>query len=88
MPSALVHTHRRPGRRSQSGRRTFGAASALPNPARGQGLYYDSNAIRRQVEGRGAILNIPPKVNRKWKNCFSPVLYRARNEPSNACSAA
>ena len=40
---------------------------------------YDSNAIRRQVEGRGAIPNIPPKANRKWKNCFSPFLYRARN---------
>jgi len=23
--------------------------------------------------------NIPPKVNRRWKNCFSPVLYRDRN---------
>ena len=40
---------------------------------------YDSNAIRRQVEGRGAIPNIPPKAYRKWKNCFSPFLYRARN---------
>ena len=38
-----------------------------------------SNAIRRQVEGRCAIPNIPPKANRKWKNCFSPFLYRARN---------
>ena len=40
---------------------------------------YDSNAIRTQVEQRGAIPNIPSKVNRKWKNCFSPVLYRGRN---------
>ncbi len=23
--------------------------------------------------------NIPPKANRKWKNCFSPALYRNRN---------
>jgi transposase len=23
--------------------------------------------------------NIPPKTNRKWKNCFSPFLYRNRN---------
>ena len=22
---------------------------------------------------------IPPKANRKWRNCFSPVLYRNRN---------
>ncbi len=23
--------------------------------------------------------NIPPKANRRWKNCFSPVLHRDRN---------
>ena len=23
--------------------------------------------------------NIPPKINRRWKNCFSPSLYRDRN---------
>ena len=40
---------------------------------------YDSNAIRRQVEERGVLPNIPPKVNRCWKNCFSPYLYRDRN---------
>jgi transposase len=40
---------------------------------------YDSNAIRRQVEERGALPNIPPKANRRWKNCFSPYLYRDRN---------
>jgi transposase len=40
---------------------------------------YDSNAIRRQVEEHGAMPNIPPKANRKWKNCFSPFLYRNRN---------
>ena len=40
---------------------------------------YDSNAIRRQIEGRGAMPNIPPKANRRWKNCFSPALYRNRN---------
>ena len=40
---------------------------------------YDANALRRQIEERGAMPNIPPKVNRKWKNCFSPFLYRARN---------
>ena len=40
---------------------------------------YDANAIRRQVEQRGAMPNIPPKANRKWKNCFSPFLYRDRN---------
>jgi transposase len=40
---------------------------------------YDSDAIRRQVEETGAMPNIPPKTNRRWKNCFSPVLYRDRN---------
>jgi transposase len=40
---------------------------------------YDSNAIRRQVEATGAMPNIPPRANRKWKNCFSPFLYRNRN---------
>jgi transposase len=39
---------------------------------------YDANAIRRQVEVCGAMPNIPPKANRKWKNCFSPFLYRSR----------
>ncbi len=40
---------------------------------------YDSNAIRRLIEARGVMPNIPPKVNRRWKNCFSPFLYRDRN---------
>ena len=44
----------------------------LPTDTRG-------NAIRRQVEDRGAMPNLPPKANRKWKNCFSPFLYRNRN---------
>ena len=35
---------------------------------------YDSDAIRRQIEARGAMPNIPPKANRKWKNSFSPFL--------------
>jgi transposase len=40
---------------------------------------YDSNAIRRQVKEAGAMPNIAPKANRRWKPCFSPVLYRDRN---------
>ena len=40
---------------------------------------YDSDAIRRQVEAAGAMPNIPPKANRRWKNCFSPALYKGRN---------
>ena len=40
---------------------------------------YDTDPVRRQIEGKGSVPNIPPKVNRRWKPCFSPVLYRARN---------
>ncbi len=40
---------------------------------------YDTNAIRYKVEGKGTMPNIPPKANRRWKNCFSPFLYRDRN---------
>src|ERR1051325_7378014 len=34
---------------------------------------------RRKIESKGAAPNIPPKSNRRWKNCFSPWLYRHRN---------
>ena len=40
---------------------------------------YDSDAVRRKIESKGIAPNIPPKINRRWKNCFSPVLYRDRN---------
>ena len=40
---------------------------------------YDTDAIRRQIESQGAVPNIHPKTTRRWKSCFSPVLYRARN---------
>ena len=40
---------------------------------------YDSDAVRRKIERSGAAPNIPPKSNRRWKNCFSPYLYRDRN---------
>jgi transposase len=40
---------------------------------------YDTNAIRRKIEAHGTLPNIPPKSNRRWKNCFSPFLYRDRN---------
>ncbi len=39
---------------------------------------YDSDAVRRKIEAKGAAPNIPPKINRRWKSCFSPVLYRDR----------
>ena len=40
---------------------------------------YDSNAVRQKIEDMGAVPNIPPKSNRRWKNCFSPALYKNRN---------
>jgi transposase len=40
---------------------------------------YDTNAVREKIEAMGAAPNIPPKTNRRWKPCFSPVLYRDRN---------
>jgi len=40
---------------------------------------YDTNAVRDKIESKGAAPNIPPKVNRRWKNCFSHYLYRNRN---------
>ena len=39
----------------------------------------DCDAIRRQTEAIGAVPNIPPKCNRRWKPCFSPVLSKGRN---------
>jgi hypothetical protein len=35
---------------------------------------YDADHVRSQIETRDAMPNIPPKANRKWKNCFSSVL--------------
>lgn len=40
---------------------------------------YGSDAVRRKIERLGAALNTPPRSNRRWKNCFSPALYRERN---------
>ena len=40
---------------------------------------YDTDAIRHQIEDQGAVPNIPPKRTRRWKTCFSAVLYRGRN---------
>jgi transposase len=40
---------------------------------------YDTDAVRAQIQDQGAVPNIPPKRNRRWKHCFSPVLYRGRN---------
>jgi transposase len=41
---------------------------------------YDADWIRALVNERGAWANIPPKSNRKNPVCFSPHLYKARNQ--------
>ena len=40
---------------------------------------FDADRLRRGIEARGAVPNIPPNANRRWKSCFSPTLYRSRN---------
>ena len=40
---------------------------------------YDTDPVRRRIQDKGSVPNIPPKVNRRWKPCFSPFLYRTRN---------
>jgi len=40
---------------------------------------YDADWLRRSIESTGAAPNIPSKINRRWKACFSKTLYRARN---------
>ena len=41
---------------------------------------YDADWLRRSIEAAGAAPNIPSKANRRWKACFSKVLYRLRNK--------
>jgi len=40
---------------------------------------YDADRIRASLRERGAMANIPPKSNRRWKPYFSTWLYRQRN---------
>jgi transposase len=40
---------------------------------------FDADRFRRAIEVRGAVPNIPPKANRRWKSCFSLTRYRSRN---------
>lgn len=41
---------------------------------------YDADWIRELAMKKGAWANIPPKRNRSDSICFSPYLYRARNQ--------
>lgn len=38
-----------------------------------------TDRVRSLIEGRGSAPNISPRGHRRWKNCFSPFLYRRRN---------
>jgi transposase len=40
---------------------------------------YDADWLRRSIEAAGAAPNIPSKANRRWRACFSGILYRDRN---------
>ena len=40
---------------------------------------YDTDRVRQLIESLGSAPNIPPRSHRRWKNCFSPYLYRGRN---------
>ncbi len=40
---------------------------------------YDADWLRRSIEAAGAAPNIPSKVTRRWRACFSGALYRERN---------
>ena len=40
---------------------------------------YDSNALHRAMEAKGAIANIKPMPNRRYPPYFSTYLYRQRN---------
>jgi len=40
---------------------------------------YDADRLRHSIETAGAAPNIPSKITRRWRACFSAVLYRERN---------
>ena len=40
---------------------------------------YDADWIRERIEAQSAAPNIPDKVNRRMRHCFSRTLYKERN---------
>jgi transposase len=40
---------------------------------------YDTDVASHKIENKGVAPNVPPKANRRGKNCFPPYLYRHRN---------
>ena len=41
---------------------------------------YDADWIRETIEAQGAAPNIPDKINRKQRHCFSKTLYKERKQ--------
>jgi transposase len=60
-----------------------GAAMLLTDLADGDVVLgdkaYDADWIRDRIEAQGAAPNIPDKVSRKIRHCFSKTLYKKRN---------
>ena len=40
---------------------------------------YDADWVRQHLHEQNILPNIPPRKTRKWKNVFSPYLYKKRN---------
>jgi transposase len=75
LPLELVLT---PGQAGDGGRTS--ARMTAPRYDRAcRNKAYDADWLRRRIEATGAAPTIPAMVHRRWKPCFSPALYRARN---------
>ena len=46
---------------------------------------YDANALPQKIQEHGALANIPPKANRKWKNASSPGYERIQPASHRTC---
>ncbi len=77
MPPDRVHVDGRASGRLRGGQGAFGAPTD-----RRLGCCTATRVTIPTLSAGGAngtLPNIPPKANRGWKPCFSPVLYRSRN---------
>ena len=77
MPSDRFSSHRWPGPDCVAADSLLDEISTA-EPVHGH-KGYDINVVREKIETRGPAPNIPSKVSRVWKNCFSPYLYKSRN---------
>jgi len=77
LPANRILVDRRTHRRAHGRRTPAGAHAAILDLARRQRLRQRCDPPAGREQRRDA--EHPPKANRKWKNCFSPFLYRNRN---------